>query len=149
MRSIGKSEETIAKFSVGQKTGQPVEVTDLKLDTKTEYHAIRAAAKALGLDRRYIENFLYLNQTEPVLGRFTFKLVGKPGLDTIRKQSTSLAVEVTIFLKLVTTYRSVSLAAKTLGVRQPSLSLYLKEGRKSPYRKRYKIVRVDCTETDP
>lgn len=146
MRSIVKSEETIAKFSLGQKVGQPVEVTDLKLDTKTEYHAIRAAAKALGLDRRYIENFIYLNQTEPVLGRFTFKLVGKPGLDVIRKQSTSLAVEVTdLELNQVTTYRSVSLAAKSLGVRQASLSLYLKEGRKSPYRKRYNIVRVDCT----
>jgi hypothetical protein len=46
---------------------QRVEVTDLESNSKTEYHAIRAAAKALGLDKRYIENFIYLNQTTPVL----------------------------------------------------------------------------------
>jgi len=70
MSLSGKSE---AKLSAAQKTGQRVEVTDLELNSKTDYHAIRAAAKALGIDKRYIENYIYLNQTEPVLGRYTFK----------------------------------------------------------------------------
>ena len=51
-------------------------MTDLELNTVTEYHAIRAAAKALGIDKRYIENYVYLDQMEPVLGRYTFKKIG-------------------------------------------------------------------------
>lgn len=77
MKALVKSEETRAKFSLGQKTAQRVEVTDLELNTVTEYHAIRAAAKALGVDRRYIENYIYLDQTEAVLDRYTFKKIGE------------------------------------------------------------------------
>jgi hypothetical protein len=40
----------------------------------TTYHAIRAAARALDIDKRYIEHFIYLKQDKPVLGRYTFKL---------------------------------------------------------------------------
>jgi hypothetical protein len=96
LSSIAKnrSDELLAKLSAAQKTGQPVEVTDLELGSKTEYHAIKAAAKALGIDRRYIENYIHLNQTEPVLGRYTFKLVGDPKAIP-RKQASSQAVEVT------------------------------------------------------
>jgi hypothetical protein len=137
-------------MSIGQRTGQRVQVTDLKLNgQKTEYHAIRAAAKALGLDRRYIENFIYLNQTEPVLGRYTFKKIGISEVVNTGKQVSSQKVEVTDLLtNRVSTFVSVSLAAKSLGVRQTSISLYLKEGRKTPYRKRYLFKRIDFTETD-
>jgi hypothetical protein len=138
-----RSEEILAKLSAAQKTGQPVEVTDLVLGSKTEYHAIKAAAKALGIDRKYIENYIHLNQTEPVLGRYTFKLVGEPKVETVRKQGSSQAVEVTdLELNKVTPYPSIGLAAKSLGVRQASISLYLKEGRKTPYLKRYIITKM-------
>jgi len=73
IKIIPKSKETIAKFSMGQQTKQQVEVIDLKLNTKTVYHAVRAAAKVLGIDKRYIENYINLNQIEPLLGRYTFK----------------------------------------------------------------------------
>jgi hypothetical protein len=94
-KAKNRSKEIMAKLSAAQKTGQPVEVTDLELGSKTEYHAIKAAAKALGIDRRYIENYIHLNQTEPVLGRYTFKLVGEPKVENVRKQASSQAVEVT------------------------------------------------------
>jgi GIY-YIG catalytic domain/NUMOD1 domain len=71
MKIIPKSKETIAKFSMGQQTKQQVKV--IKLNTKTVYHAVRAAAKVLGIDKRYIENYINLNQIEPVLGRYTLK----------------------------------------------------------------------------
>lgn len=138
-----RSEEILDKLSAAQKTGQPVEVTDLELGSKTEYHAIKAAAKALGIDRKYIENYIHLNQTEPVQGRYTFKLVGEPKVKTVRKQGSSQGVEVTdLELNLVTPYPSIGLAAKSLGVRQASISLYLKEGRKTPYLKRYIITKM-------
>lgn len=138
-----RSEEILDKLSAAQKTGQPVEVTDLELGSKTEYHAIKAAAKALGIDRKYIENYIHLNQTEPVQGRYTFKLVGEPKVKTVRKQGSSQGVEVTdLELNQVTPYPSIGLAAKSLGVRQASISLYLKEGRKTPYLKRYIITKM-------
>src|SRR5882757_6922002 len=44
-----KSEETNAKFSVGQRTRQKVEVTDLELNTTTEYHN-----QSIDIDDNYI-----------------------------------------------------------------------------------------------
>lgn len=57
-----KSPEFLSKLSIAQSTGIGVEVTDLKSNTITTYHAIRAAARALDLDKRYIEHYIYLNQ---------------------------------------------------------------------------------------
>jgi hypothetical protein len=56
-------------------SGIKVEVTDIKTNTSTIYHAIRAAARALDIDKRYIEHYIYLKQAKPVLGRYIFKLV--------------------------------------------------------------------------
>ena len=71
----GVREEILAKLSKAQSGGIKVEVTDVETNTSTTYHAIRAAARALEIDRRYIEHYIYLKQDEPVLGRYTFKLV--------------------------------------------------------------------------
>ena len=120
---IPKSKETIAKFSMGQQTKQQVEVIDLKLSTKTVYHAVEAAAKVLGIDKRYIENYINLNQIEPVLGRYTFQKIGKPKEVKTVKQRTSHTVEVTdLVLSKVNIYPSVGSAARVLGVRQASIS---------------------------
>ena len=144
-----KSEETIAKFSEGQRTRQKIEVTDLELNVTTEYHAIRAAARALDIDRRYIENYINLNQTEPVKGRYTFKRIGEAEVTNVGKQATSQKIEVTdLETNEVSVYASMGSAANSLGVRQAAISLYLKEGRKAPYRKRYIIKRIDSTETE-
>ena len=70
-----KSPEFLAKLSKGQSTGIEVEVTDLETNNTTTYHAIRAAARALDIDKRYIEHYIYLKQDKPVLGRYVFKLL--------------------------------------------------------------------------
>jgi hypothetical protein len=70
-----KCPEFLDKLSKGQSSGIQIEVTDTKTNTSTTYHAIRAAARALSIDRRYIEHYIYLKQDKPVLGRYTFKLV--------------------------------------------------------------------------
>ena len=57
-----KSPEFLAKLSKGQSSGIKVVVTDLETNTSTTYHAIRAAARALDIDKRYIEHYIYLKQ---------------------------------------------------------------------------------------
>ena len=70
-----ESPEYLDKLSAAQSSGISVEVTDLETGISTVYHAIRFAAKALGIDKRYIEHYIYLEQDTPVLGRYTFKLL--------------------------------------------------------------------------
>jgi hypothetical protein len=111
-----KSPEFLTKLSKGQSSGIEVEVTDLLTNTTTAYHAIRAAARALDIDRRYIEHFIYLGQDKPVLGRYTFKLNSvNEGTNLIHEkvQKTSMKVEVTnVETKEVTIYSSISAAAR-------------------------------------
>ena len=146
--ALKRSPEILAKLSTSQPTKIKVEVTDIETNISTRYHAIRAAARALGLDKRYIENYIYLKQDKPVLGRYTFKLNSdNKSTDLIHKsinlidekvQKTSMKVEVTnIDTKEITIYSSISAAARTLGYRQPSISLYLKENRTKPFKGKY------------
>lgn len=145
-----KSPEFLTKLSKGQSIGIEVEVTDLEAqapNNTTTYHAIRAAARALDIDKRYIEHYIYLKQDKPVLGRYTFKLNSD---DKSRKlisekvQKTSMKVEVTnVCTQEVTVYSSITAAAKTLGYRQPSISLYLKENRTKPFKGKYLFKLVD------
>lgn len=65
-------------MSAAQLTGQKIEVLDLDLDTITIYHTVKAAARALNINFKYILNFFYLNQAKPVLGRYIFKKLGVP-----------------------------------------------------------------------
>lgn len=143
-----ESPEYLDKLSAAQSSGISVEVTDLETGISTVYHAIRFAAKALGIDKRYIEHYIYLEQDTPVLGRYTFKLLnteeGKnssilPDLsDFKRVQKTSKKVEVTnVKTQEVIVYPSIGAAARALGFRQPSISLYLKENRVKPFKGLY------------
>lgn len=147
-----KSPEFLTKLSKGQPTGIEVEVTDLEAqapNNTTTYHAIRAAARALDIDKRYIEHYIYLKQDKPVLGRYTFKLnlnSDDKSINLISKrvQKTSMKVEVTnVDTKEVTVYSSITAAAKALGYRQPSISLYLKENRIKPFKGKYLFKLVD------
>lgn len=110
----GRGAEFLTKLSESNSSGIKVEVTDLKTNTTT-YHAIRAAARALDIDKRYIEHFIYLKQDKPVFGRYTFKLININNGDKIlikspeKVQKTSIKVEVTnVDTKEVTIYSSVS-----------------------------------------
>jgi hypothetical protein len=144
-----KSPEFLTKLSKGQSSGIEVEVTDLETNTTTTYHAIRAAARALDIDKRYIEHYIYLKQDKPVLGRYTFKLNlnsddESTNLIQEKVQKTSMKVEVTnVDTKEVTIYSSISAAARVLGYRQPSISLYLKENRSKPFKGKYLFKLVD------
>ena len=131
--------EYLKKLSETQINNIGVEVTDLKLNTLTQYYAIRAAARVLGIDKRYIENYIYLNQDKPVLDRYTFKLLPKKDGSFIPKiQKTSIKIEVTdIKTNETTIYTSIGAAARALGYHQASLSLYLKENRTKPFKGLY------------
>lgn len=115
----GESPEFLAKMSIDQTSGIGVEVTNVETQTSTTYHAIRAAARALSIDKRYIENYIYLNQDKPVLNKYTFKLISCDNENlnsfndpTIKVQKTSKKIEVTnVETKEVTLYPSIGAAA--------------------------------------
>jgi len=137
-----ESPEFLTKLSEVQSSSIGVEVTDIKTNTSTSYHAIRAAARALGIDKRYIEHYIYLKQDKPVFNRYIFKLLNTEGekINSIVKkvQKTSKKVEVTnVETKEITIYSSISAAAKALNYRQASISLYLKENRTKPFKGLY------------
>jgi hypothetical protein len=73
-----RPEDVLAKMSAAQLTGQKIEVLDLDLDTRTIYHSVKAAARALNINYKHILNFFHLNQDKPVLGRYIFKKLGVP-----------------------------------------------------------------------
>lgn len=137
-----QSPETLAKLSAAQSKSIKVETTDLETNTSTTYHAIRAAACALGIDRRYIEHYISLKNAKPVLGRYIFKLLSSGGNSQNPKlvkvegvQKTSLKLEVTnVDTKEVTMYPSIGAASRALGFNQASISLYLKENRTNPFK---------------
>lgn len=132
-----RSAELLDKLSKSNPSSIPVEVTNLETNTTTTYHAIKAAARALKIDKRYIENYIFVQKDKPVLGKYIFK-INPDNKDTNlnnKVQKTSIRVEVTdIDTKEVITYPSIGSAAKALGYRQPSISLYLKENRTKPFK---------------
>lgn len=110
-----ESPEILAKLSAAQSSSIGVEVTDIKTNTSTSYHAIKAAARALGIDRRHIKHYIYLKQDKPVFDRYIFKLLNTEGEITnsiVEKvQKTSKKVEVTnVETKEITMYSSVGAA---------------------------------------
>ena len=120
----------------------------METNNTTTYHAIRAAARALDIDKRYIEHYIYLKQDKPVLGKYTFKLNlnsddKSTNLINEKVQKTSMKVEVTnVNTKEITIYSSITAAAKALSYRQPSISLYLKENRTKPFKGLYYFRRA-------
>lgn len=145
INKIMESPEVLAKMSADQSTSVKVEVTDVETQTSTTYHTIKAAARALPIDKRYIEHYVYLNQDKPVLGKYTFKLISCDGENpnsfndpSIKVQKTSKKIEVTnVETQEVTLYPSIGAAARALGYRQASISLYLIENRTKPFKGLY------------
>jgi len=136
-----RSPEFSDKLSKSNSSSIVVEVTDLETNTTTIYHAIKAAARALKIDKRYIENYIYLKKDNPVLGKYIFKINSEnknTNLNNKKVQKTSMKVEVTdVDTKEVITYPSIGATAKALGYRQPSISLYIKENRTKPFKGKY------------
>jgi hypothetical protein len=134
-------------LSAAQPKSIKIEVIDTETNISTSYNAIKAAARALGIDKRYIEHSLYLNQNKPVLGKYIFNIINTEtedlnlnelDSDVVKVQKTSKKVEVLdINTKEVTIYPSIGAAARALGYRQPSISLYLKENRTNAFKGRY------------
>uniref|UniRef100_UPI0030E3C8D0 hypothetical protein n=1 Tax=Dematophora necatrix TaxID=2751867 RepID=UPI0030E3C8D0 len=115
---VNQSPIALANKSAAQPKSIELEVTDLETNISTTYYAIRAAARALGIDKRYIEHYIYLKQEKPVLGRYAFKLLNLEkgytslGGDVNYIQKTSLKVEATnVVTQKVTVYSSIGAAA--------------------------------------
>jgi len=136
---LSQSPEYLEKMSLAQSNSIQVEVTDLETNSTTTYHAIKAAAKALGIDKRYILHYIYLSQENPVLGRYTFKLLNTSEEKPVSvNQKTSYKVEVTIVkTQEVKVYPSLGAAARALGIRQTGISQYLKGNQTKPYKGLY------------
>ena len=139
----------VANQSLSQSKGILLEVTDLKTNNIFTYHAIRAAARDLGLDKRYIENYINLKQENPVLGRYIFKLSSSAlqHPKKINQKSTSAyakKIEVTDVISNETTlFTSIGGAARALSVRQSSISVYLKNKRSKPFKGKYLIKLIN------
>jgi hypothetical protein len=83
LREIAKcrSEEYRAKMSASMRAwakkspkSQKIQVTDLELDTKTTFHSISEAARALNINQRTISNYFIRNQKKPYKGRYLFTI---------------------------------------------------------------------------
>jgi hypothetical protein len=132
-----KSSEYLSKISKAQSTGIKIQVTDITTNTITCYHAIRAAAAALNIDKRDIEHYIYLNKDKPFLNRYHFKLLSfkQPELKQNNVQKNSLKLEVkNISTNAITVYPSIGAAARSLGIRQTSISTYLSKSRTKPFK---------------
>lgn len=134
-----KSLNSRIKSSLAQSSGIKIMVTNIETNTNTIYSSIKGAARALAIDSRYIQHYIYLNQDKPVLGKYIFKLLSTNIDNTkINIQKTSQKVQVfNVKTKETTEYLSISDAARALGLRQPSISLYIKENRSKPFKGRY------------
>lgn len=152
LAASNRSSDILTKLSLSNSKSKKVEVDDLIIGTKSVYHAIRAAAKDLDIDRRYIENYIYLKQKDPVFGRYTFKLIDEKVSEkneNITKQKTSQEIIVTeVETNIKTIYPSISSAAKALGIHQASISLYLKDNRTKPFQGKYIFKLIGKTGTD-
>lgn len=134
----------VANQSLSQSKGILLEVTDLKTNKILTYHAIRAAARDLGLDKRYIENYINLKQENPVLGRYIFKLSSSTLQPLEKINQKSLKIEVTdVNSNETTLFPSIGGAARALSVRQSSISVYLKKNRSKPFKGKYLIKLIN------
>lgn len=136
--SVSALNRSNASLSLANPNASGVKVTDIETNKVTYYHAIRAAARDLGIDKRYIEHYIYIDSQKPVLAKYTFELLDYNKMKNLNVQKTSKRLEVRdIKTNIVTEYDSIGAAARDLNLRQPSISLYIKDGRIKPFKGRY------------
>ena len=66
MRIAANNRYKSPRLSAAQPNIIQVEGVVLETNTSTNYDAIRGAARALNIDRKYIEHYIYLKQDKPV-----------------------------------------------------------------------------------
>ena len=111
-----------------------IKVTDIISNNIVIYHAIKAAARALAIDSRLIEYFLYINNNKPVLGKYTFELLNNNSSSSkIQKNSQEIEV-INVITNETKIYSSIGSAARDLKLHQASISLYMKENRVKPFK---------------
>lgn len=131
-----KSAESRNSLSLAHSSGIKVKVKNIKTNTETIYPSIKNAARFLGLDSRYIYNYIHLHQDKPVLDNYTFELFDAKDIKpNVTSQKNSMKVQVIdIKTDKIREYSSIGAAARDLGIRQASISLYLKENRNKPFK---------------
>jgi len=118
----------------------PVLMKDKQTGVETVISSIRTTARILGIDKRYIENYIFLKDKKLVFDRYSFDLQDKEKYILKRNSYSSLQpssqkIEVIdVTTNTSTIYPSMTTAGKSLGIRQPCISLYLKDKRTKPYR---------------
>jgi len=116
---------------------QAVLLTNQATGDKKEFSSISDAAKYLNVSNGRI---WYFFSTKDKTGNETLKGYTISKLSSIQDQvnKTRKQVEITnVETNEVTTYSSVSLAGKALGISQASISLYISRKRSSPFKKKY------------
>lgn len=123
-----KSADSIIKSSLGQLSGVKIMVTNLGTKMNTMYSSIKGAARALKMDSRYIQLYIYLNQDKFVLGKYLFEFVNQEDKNRkiILQENSQRILVINVETNEISEYLSISDAARALAIRQPSISLYLK-----------------------
>lgn len=120
------------------KQGYEFIVIDILDDTVTQYHAIKAAARKLNIDRRIITKALK-SETEMIISdRYIFKSLGEMENLGNKVQASSKTISVLdLETNIKTTYESITSAANALNVYPQSLNTYLKNKSDKPFKNRY------------
>jgi len=139
LKEYFKDPKALINHSLGQ-VGHKIIVTDIILDIKTSYHAINAAAKALGIDKRHISHAIKLKSDKPILGRFIVEPAEgfKDLKNNTQKSSKPLSLTDTSN-GVITTYPGIASAAEALGVFPQSIVTYIRRNTGKPYKGKYLI----------
>jgi len=137
--ALNRSPGINARIGASQPTCQVIEIKDVLTNTATVYPSARAAARALGIHKKVVENFIYSVKIDTILGRYICIKKGVPLAIKDNISSNSIKLEVTniesVSTKIV--YSSIGSAARALGLHQASISLYIKEERSKPFKGKY------------
>ena len=140
LKSLNRSSKIKLSLSLGNNKSTAIKAHDLKTDVSYTYHSIRYAAKSLNIKRGSIINYLFIDNKLPVINRYTFELINLSNINYIKniKQKTAKKIEVIDVINNNTiVYDSIGTAAKSLGLYQASISLYLKKGRTNLFKGKY------------
>jgi hypothetical protein len=140
LKEYYKDPENLKTSSLVQK-GHNLIVIDIINNNVTEFHAIKAAAKVLNIDRRIITKSLKSDLDILILDRYIFKSIGNLQDLKTKDQVSSKSLNVLdLETNIKTTYLSISSAAEALNVYPQSLSTYLRNKTSKPFKNRYTII---------
>jgi len=139
LKEYYKDPQVLINHSLKQE-GYKIYVTDLTLNIKTSYHAVKSAARALGVDKRHISRAIQLKSDKPILGRFIIE--ASEDLKDLNKhtQKSFKPLSLTeISNGVITTHPNIASAAKALGVFPQSIVTYIRRNNGKPYKGKYLI----------